>query len=341
MSQWEVRALTQQVVVEAPNWLMAVSQALPGLGHAGASMSDLVCDIQVDGVVRIFDPRSDLALLVRVLSEGSLDRPHHAEPVGVAAVGVGVAAVGAELERFDEVSAAEELSEEPAGPAEETWQGSEALSTLELPPPSNLPAAAQEFSRPIPSLGEGAEGFDDDDLAFFESLDERSGLESAPEGIAERLFMETSSIGDASDLPGAARAALDVLLGVVEAEAGAVLFANLNDTGLRFLAAVGPEAAQLEAVAVPFGEGIAGFVHDTGASLLVLDAAHDPRHHGDVDDRTGYRTASLLAAAIRDVDGTIHGCIELLNPPRRFEAWQLDAAKSVAAALAEEIRVRF
>lgn len=348
MSHWEVRALTDHTLVEAPNWLLAVSQALPELGHADASIADLVCDIQVDGVVRIYDPAGTLALLVREIPPEGVDRPRHVEPAGVQATGP-VAPTEAEeasdgafvtSEDSEDYEASED-SEAGAGGAELTWQDPAAPPTLELPPPSNLPTAAQEFSRPVPSLAEGGSTFDDEDLAFFGSFEGREEDEGPPADLTEELFLSSSSIGDAEDLESAAAEALAVLKGVVEAESGAVLYANINDTGLRFVAAVGPEADQLDGVQVPFGEGIAGFVYDTGASLIVHEARHDPRHHGEVDAQTGYRTSSILAASVRDVDGTIHGCIELLNPPERFRDWHLDAAKTVASALAEEIRVRF
>lgn len=326
MPSWEVRSLTGRAVVDSPNWLMAVTRGLPQLGHVDRVLSDLVCDIQQDGVVQIYDPGSDLALLVRQLPEAQ-DAPVAVEPIG--AVAVGPSADGDEDVDDDESAVVDDTTPEP----------SSAPASLQLPPPM-VGAAAAEFSIPIPRVDSRNDSFDDSDLRFFADVEQQVGSDGPPEDLAERLFDEGGDIANTDDPAEAAAAVLRILQGVVSAESGAVLYANINDTGLRFLAATGPTAATLATIQVPFGHGIAGWVHDNGASLIVQDAASDHRHHRDVDDRTGYSTGAILAVPVRDLEGTIHGCIELLNPPERFVAWHLDAAKTVAAALAEELRVR-
>ena len=326
MPSWEVRSLTGRAVVDAPNWLVAITRGLPRLGHEDRALADLICDIQPDGVVQIHDPGSDLALLVRQLPE-----VHGAAKViePVKAVAAGPAA-----EQSDDIGDAESASsEEPSAELPEAPVG------LELPPPQ-VGAAGAAFALPIPAVDSRDEDFDEDDLVFFGSLEHRAEGDGAPAELAERLFDEGGAIANTDDPTEAAAAALRILQGVVPAESGAVFYANLNDTGLRFLAATGPTASALTTLQVPFGHGIAGWVHDNGASITVQDAAADQRHHREVDDRTGYRTRAILAVPVRDLEGTIHGCIELLNPPERFLPWHLDAAKTVAAALAEELRVR-
>ena len=326
MPSWEVRSLTGCAVVDAPNWLMAVTQGLPELGHADRALSDLVCDIQQDGVVQIYDPGSDLALLVRQLPEPR-DVPVAVEPIG--AVAVGPAADCGEDVEDDASTIFEDKAPEPSA----------VPANLHLPPPM-VGAAGAAFSIPIPLVDSRNDSFNDADLSFFANVGQQVDSDGPPEDLAERLFEEGGDIANTNDPAEAAAAVLRSLQGVVAAESGAVLYANINDTGLRFLAATGPTAATLATIQVPFGHGIAGWVHDNGASLIVQDAASDHRHHRDVDDRTGYSTGAILAVPVRDLEGTIHGCIELLNPPERFVAWHLDAAKTVAAALAEELRVR-
>lgn len=327
MTRWEVRGTEGTVEVDAPNWMMAAGSAMESLGLSGLELACLICDIQPDGIVRIFDPKQGQGLLVRradgppaapdpldePVAEPSLAAPKEAEPQQVVAVG--------EEEPAEEAQAAPEEDESEALPS--------------APPPL--------LSMPTPSLGdwldagleEASEPFDADDLAFIQAPE--GADEEAPEGLAEELFEATFDIAGADDPQTAAEAALQVLLQHVPAESAAVLYASINDVGLRFLAAQGPQADSVRAITVPFDRGIAGFSHTQGADLIVRNVRADPRHMGEVDEQSGYRTRSMLVAALRDQDGHVHGCIELLNAPSGFRAWHLDATRTVAQPLAETL----
>lgn len=210
----------------------------------------------------------------------------------------------------------------------------------ELPLSSQV-TLEQTFNKPIPDL-QATGGFTQDDLDFFSSrtvmMDEEDDV--APPDLVEQLFDKCFDISMASDPYEAAQISLDILAEFIQAESSAVLYASLNHTALEFLACTGPHAEEVRAMEVPFGQGIAGTVFDLGLSLIVRDATTDPRHLSKVDERTGYRTGPMLATVIRDDEGTMYGCIELMNPPVHFQDWHLDAAVTVAAALADFIRTR-
>ena len=59
--------------------------------------------------------------------------------------------------------------------------------------------------------------------------------------------------------------------------------------------------------------GIAGAVFRSGVGEIVHDAYADDRFHPDVDQQTGYATASLLCAPIRNAKGETIGVVEMLN----------------------------
>lgn len=347
MSRWEVRGNRDTVQVQAPNWMMAMGSAMEGLGLTGFELSCLVCDIQDDGVVRIYDPKQDTALLVRKLDDSA--------PADLGAPGTpaAVKAVGPAPDLGDAVPSAGELSsDEAAGlgdedtEADEAATGDEPLDFAETLDEAEHPYddAVPELDMPEPSLGpwgespfrdEPSEAFDADDIAFVEAPS--AGDTEAPEGLAEALFDATFGIAGAAEPRTAAESALEVLLQHVPAESAAVLFASVNDTGLRFLAVRGPSADDVRHIVVPFNRGIAGFAHERGADLIVHNAQNDPRHMGEVDEESGYRTRALLVASLRDEDGAVHGVVELLNPPDRFHPWHLDAARSVARTLADTL----
>jgi len=59
--------------------------------------------------------------------------------------------------------------------------------------------------------------------------------------------------------------------------------------------------------------GIAGAVFHKATGEIVHDAYADERFHPDVDQQTGYTTASLVCAPIRNAKGTTIGVVEMLN----------------------------
>jgi Nif-specific regulatory protein len=72
-----------------------------------------------------------------------------------------------------------------------------------------------------------------------------------------------------------------------------------------------PEVPELRQ---PMGQGLAGHVARTGETVRVDEAASDPRFDPSADRATGYRTQSVLVAAIREHGGApVRGVIQLLN----------------------------
>src|SRR5687767_2163903 len=59
--------------------------------------------------------------------------------------------------------------------------------------------------------------------------------------------------------------------------------------------------------------GIAGAVAMTGQTINVADAYEHPLFYKEVDTQTGYRTQTLLAVPLHDLDGKIIGVGEATN----------------------------
>lgn len=64
---------------------------------------------------------------------------------------------------------------------------------------------------------------------------------------------------------------------------------------------------------LPLGQGIAGHVALTREPLSVRDAYRDPRFDPSWDERSGFRTGSILAVPLLDVTGDAIGVLQILN----------------------------
>ena len=73
------------------------------------------------------------------------------------------------------------------------------------------------------------------------------------------------------------------------------------------------EGAGLVEIRIPIGRSVAGVVAATGESINITDAYRDPRFDQTVDERTGYRTRTILCAPIHNAQGEVVGVAEVLN----------------------------
>ncbi|MBN1889842.1 MAG: GAF domain-containing protein [Thermoflexales bacterium] len=88
---------------------------------------------------------------------------------------------------------------------------------------------------------------------------------------------------------------------------------------------------------VSLGQGVAGWVAQTGKSANVPNVDSDPRFYPKIDDQTGFRTRSILAVPLR-ARNTIIGVLEMLNKPvGEFTAEDMNLVQTLAASLAVAI----
>jgi len=86
------------------------------------------------------------------------------------------------------------------------------------------------------------------------------------------------------------------------------------------------------------GLGVVGHAVTTGQTVNVTDAYNDPRFYSVIDDRSGYRTQTLLAVPMRNHSGAIAGAFEVLNKRNgRFQSRDEEALKALASHAANAI----
>ncbi len=135
----------------------------------------------------------------------------------------------------------------------------------------------------------------DTDAATLERLLEISSLLNSTLKLDELLGEIMSS---ATELTGAETSSLLLL----DEEAGE----------LTVEIATGAPGEAVMRQQVPAGQGIAGWVVENGESAVVDDPKSDSRFYGDIDEKTGFETRSILAVPMKTKERTI-GVIEVIN----------------------------
>lgn len=111
---------------------------------------------------------------------------------------------------------------------------------------------------------------------------------------------------------------LDTLLREIMEASSALLNAErstlfLYDEKRNLLWSRFAEGIEGQGIELEPGEGIAGFVWQTGTPEIVKDPYNDPRFDNSVDTLTGFQTREILCLPIRNREGKIIGVTQALN----------------------------
>jgi serine phosphatase RsbU (regulator of sigma subunit) len=99
------------------------------------------------------------------------------------------------------------------------------------------------------------------------------------------------------------------------------------------------DTGKLEEIRVKMGEGISGHVAVTGEALNITDAYGDGRFMRAFDQKTGYRTQTILTAPVRNPQDKIIGVVQLMNKkggPFTSRDERLTTAMAAQAAISIE-----
>ena len=103
---------------------------------------------------------------------------------------------------------------------------------------------------------------------------------------------------------------------------------------------VQPEGDRPLEIRIPASTGIAGHVYRSGEGVNVRDAYESPLFNREVDQRTGYRTRSVLAVPITDRDGHPFAVMSLLNKKGAdaFDTRDEQAVENLASSIGVVLR---
>jgi len=99
---------------------------------------------------------------------------------------------------------------------------------------------------------------------------------------------------------------------VMQSEASSIALLDYASEELIFQFVHGEASDKIKTTRIPVGEGIAGWVAMYGVPLIVPDAQKDPRFNRKIDDKSTFKTKSVICAPLKRADRVI-GILQSLN----------------------------
>jgi sigma-B regulation protein RsbU (phosphoserine phosphatase) len=128
---------------------------------------------------------------------------------------------------------------------------------------------------------------------------------------------------------------MDTASKVTDAEASSVILVDSERGDLFFELALGEKGGEIREIRLKMGEGIAGWVAESGQSVKIDDAAGDSRWSSKVATRVDYPTRNLMCVPMTS-KGEIIGVLQVLNKRngKHFSEKDLKLLQSIAAPTA-------
>ncbi len=125
------------------------------------------------------------------------------------------------------------------------------------------------------------------------------------------------SLGDSLNLDNVLHTVAEQVTEMLDAERATVFLVDDETKNLLARVIIGPELREL---VLQQGQGVAGWVAETGKTLIVKDAYKDKRFDPTFDNMSGFRTRSILCQPMVTYRGKIVGVIQVLNKQKGYFA---------------------
>lgn len=148
----------------------------------------------------------------------------------------------------------------------------------------------------------------------------------------EALVEASETLNRATGLDDILHSILDLITAQLDCERATAFLRDRRTGKLHARQMTG--STQIEIV-LEKGVGIAGYVAETGESLLINDVRADARFDPSTDLRTGFTTKTMLCVPLRKMGGDVMGTLQAINSRRgEFNAHDLAYLESFAAVAA-------
>lgn len=135
---------------------------------------------------------------------------------------------------------------------------------------------------------------------------------STPSSSIDRLKEISTWVSSVFDLDELLELIIDTATRMVQAKASSLLLLDKKTKKLYFKVATGEKGEEVMKFEVNLGQGIAGFVAETGEPLLISDVSKDPRWYKEISESVGFETRSIACVPMK-VDGEIIGVVEIID----------------------------
>jgi diguanylate cyclase (GGDEF)-like protein len=181
------------------------------------------------------------------------------------------------------------------------------------------------------------------DTTLFDGVERRRSPRvtvDIPESSEITVFHELGkALTSSLQLDQVLRTIMEKINEVLRPDTWSLLLMDVDKGELYFQIATGKGAEALKDVRIKLGQGLAGWVAQTGEVVVVPDTSKDSRFFAQVDARTKMETRSIVAVPVRFRDHCL-GVIELINciGPEGFSPRDLALLEALAdyAAIAIE-----
>lgn len=156
-----------------------------------------------------------------------------------------------------------------------------------------------------------------------------------------KLLEVSRRLARTGDLQSILGLVIDALRDLLEADRATVFEfdAKAHELFTQVAHGIGGSGDAPAVIRIPMDAGIAGLAATTRKIVNISDAYAEPRFNRAVDQKTGYRTRTILAIPLLDHDGELVGVAQVLN--RRegtFDAADEELAEGLAANAAVAMR---
>jgi sigma-B regulation protein RsbU (phosphoserine phosphatase) len=125
-----------------------------------------------------------------------------------------------------------------------------------------------------------------------------------------RLIEAAKTVNSTLDLDKLLTIIVEAALSIVDGSGGTLY---LIDESRQELWSKVLKGLELVEIRLPIGKGIAGYVAATGDVQNISDAYLDARFNPEIDEKTGFRTKTILCVAMRNKDKKTIGVLQLVN----------------------------
>lgn len=135
----------------------------------------------------------------------------------------------------------------------------------------------------------------------------------SPNELPIACFREISTwLHSVLDLDQLLELIIDTATRMMEAKASSLLLLDEKTKKLYFKVATGEKGKEVRQFEVSLGEGISGYVAETGEPLLIPDVSKDPRWDKRISEYIGFNTVSIACVPMK-MDNRIIGVVEIID----------------------------